>query len=332
MSPQKRNKTGGLLVFLTSGLLIVISILIIINKQYVIDQLNVWQYKPTTEISNLAIRSGMSEYGKFLFYASQPKLDATQNFNTECNRVENTTAILGCYTDYKIYIYDVTDTQLDGIREVTAAHETLHAAYDRMSDSEKDKVNVLLETEYKKLENNEDFASLIEYYANSEPGQRDNELYSIIGTEVPSVSSALETNYNKYFSNRQKVVSLYVKYNGVFQNLQNRAKELMIQMNNLSSSISTNIKQYNADATTLNNDIVIFNKDADDGYFYSQAQFNSERSRIVSRVDNLNSTRAAINSDISGYNSLLTEYNSLASQSKKLSNSIDSTLASAPSV
>ena len=37
------------------------------------------------------------------------------------------TAVLGCYANREISIFNVTDQRLDGIREVTAAHEMLHA-------------------------------------------------------------------------------------------------------------------------------------------------------------------------------------------------------------
>jgi hypothetical protein len=312
--------------------LISISLLLITNKQYIIDQITVWQYHPTSEVSALADRAGMGGYGKFLYLASQPKLDATQNFNTECDRIENVTSILGCYSDYRIYLYDVTDAQLDGVREVTAAHETLHAAYIRMSDDEKSNVNVLLEAEYKKLETDKDFADLMAFYSRTEPGQRYNELHSIIGTEVADINPALEAHYSQYFSDRQKVVALNAEYSSVFKKLASRANELVTQMNTLSSSISDRSTQYNADVKALNIDIATFDKRAENGDFSSQAQFNSERAALSARVTELNVLRKGVNDDIAKYDSLLAEYNSIASQSKKLNNSIDSTLAPAPSV
>ncbi len=77
-------------------------------------------------------------------------------------------AILGCYVTQRIYIYDVKDAKLDGIREVTAAHEMLHAAYERMSSSEQTKVNALLEVEYEKLRNDKDLAERMAFYARTE--------------------------------------------------------------------------------------------------------------------------------------------------------------------
>ena len=311
---------------------IALAIFIVISRQRIIDQITVWQFHSTSEINSLVDRAGMNDEGKFLYLASRPLLDATQNFNDECARIENTETILGCYSNYRIYMYDVTDSQLDGVREVTAAHETLHAAYARLGSDEKNKINVLLEAEYKKLENNKDYSDRMAFYARTEPGERDNELHSVIGTEITDIDPKLEAYYSKYFSNRQKVVDLNTKYSSVFTNLKNHANDLLSQMNALTSSISTRTAQYNADVKSLNSDILAFNQQANSGGFSTQYQFNSERAVLSSRVDSLSSDRAGIDDDISNYDNILNEYNSIASESKKLYNSIDSTLAPAPSV
>lgn len=330
---KQKFKFGGIKfsIFLSLFILAVAAFLIT-NKQYVIDQITVWNYKPTSEITALVDRAGMNSNGRFIYYASQPKIDGTQDFNTECKRVENITSILGCYSDDKIYIYDVKDPQLDGIREVTAAHETLHAIYVRLSDSERGRVDSLLEAEYKKLETNEDFKQRIAFYAKTEPGQRDNELHSMIGTEVADISADLENYYDKYFSDRKKVVDLNNKYISVFQGFEARATDLSNQLMALEKKIQSNIASYNSSIVTLNNDIGAFNKRANSGGFVSQSQFYSERSVLISRSSELELLRNSINADIEAYNALLNEYNSIASQTEKLYNSIDSTLAPAPSI
>ncbi len=332
MFQPKRKKVGVITSIIVCLVLITSAALIVLFRQRIVDQMTVWQFKPSDQISNIAKRDGMSDYGKFLFYASQPELDAAQYFNSVCSRIETTTSILGCYSNYRMYIYDVTNTQLDGIREVTAAHETLHAAYVRLGKDEKDKVNVLLEAEYKKLENNKDFAELIAFYDRTEPGERDNELHSVIATEVVDMAPALETYYKQYFSDRQNVVQLYVKYNGVFQDLATKASSLSDQLTALAKTITDESAQYNIDAQTLTQDVTAFDKRAKIGDFTSQGQFDTERAVLSARITSTNTKSKSINSDIAKYNAILDEYNSIASQSKKLYNSIDSSLAPAPSV
>lgn len=330
---QKLSKTRLVANVAVCLVLIALSFLIIGNRQRIVDQITVWQFQSTSEINSLVERAGMNDYGKFLYLASQPKLDATQEFNNECDRVENTTSILGCYSNFRIFIYDVADEQLDGVREVTATHETLHAAYFRLSDEEKNRINVLLEAEFKKIENDKDYSDRMAFYARTEPGERDNELHSVIGTEISNIDPELEAYYGQYFSNRQKAVALNTKYSSVFINLKTHANELLAQMNALSASITSRTKQYNADVQTLNNDIVTFNKRAEkSGGFSSQFQFNSERAALMDRAAVLDELKSGIDSDIKKYDVMLGEYNSIASESKKLYNSIDSTLAPAPVV
>lgn len=334
-SRSLRKKSGVISSIAVCSLLIVVSILFVIYKQRIIDQVIVWQYHPTVEAITLVDRAGMNANGKFYYMASQPTLyspESASSFNTECNRVESTTAILGCYTGSRLYIYDVSDPKLDGISEVTAAHETLHAIYDRMSESDKLEVNKLLQAEYAKLATNKDFAELMAFYARAEPGQRLNELHSIIGTEVPNISLKLEAYYDKYFSDRQKVVDLNAKYSGVFKGLKARADQLNGQLTALKTRITTRSAQYNIDAQTLNSNISAFNVRAGGGDFSSQSQFNSERDALTTRAADLDATRQSINDDITNYEAMVNEYNSIASESTKLYNTINSDLVPAPSV
>lgn len=308
------------------------ALLLLANKQYVLDQLSVWQYKPDAEISALAARSGMNDTGKFYFYASHPAIDGAQEFNQECEHKESGTAILGCYNGRNIYIYNVTDAQLDGIKEVTAAHEMLHAAYARMSDGEKKSVDKLLEAEYNKLKNDKDFSERVAFYARTEPGERDNELHSVIGTEVANVSPALEAHYKKYFSDRSKVVALHDKYASVFTALQAKSDALSRQLTQLGDAIESGSAQYNADVTQLNADIETYNVKAKGGGFSSQAEFHAEFTSLKNRTAELESRRQAINSEITQYNSLRQELASVSSRSQALNRSIDSSLAPAPSL
>lgn len=327
MSPTKRNilRTVN---FVLSAILVFVAIWLLVNRQYVYDQIMVWQFKPADGVIQLVDRAGMNDHGKFFYLASQPKLDGTQDFNKECDTIEDSTSILGCYTNSRIYIYDVTDPKLDGIREVTATHEALHAVYQRLEPDEKAKVNRLLEAEYKKLESQAEFKDRMAFYARTEPNERDNELHSIIGTEVSSISPELETYYKQYFTDRQKVVALNAAYSGVFQALDTKSTNLLMQINELVVKITSDSNTYNADVTTLNADIKAFNNKT----FSSRAQFDYERSLLTDRISALDGLRSSIQAEITSHDTLVKEYNAIAIESKKLHNSIDSTLAPPPSV
>lgn len=322
--------------FIASLVVLVVSIaaatFLFLNRQFVVDQLSVWQYRPSEAVSGLAHRASMSDKGEFYFYATQPTIESAQTFNEKCAKKEENTAILGCYNGRNIFIYDVTDPKLDGIREVTAAHEMLHAAYDRLSGNEKDKINALLEVEYEKLKSNAEFAERMAFYARTEPGERANELHSIVGTEVASISPELEVYYKKYFDNRSALVALHEKYASVFLALQKRSDEIARQLEAMAASIDAQSASYNSAISQLNNDITAFNAKSTSGGFTSQAQFQAERNALLARARQLEQTRSAINALISHYNELRKELETIASQSEALNRSINSSLAPAPNL
>lgn len=327
-----QRSRGHISALVATAICAAAALLLLLNRQSVLDQINVWQYQPSSEVAKLAERSGMSDRGKFYFYASKPSIDPAERFNQECDRKEEGTAILGCYNGRNIYIYDVTNAKLDGIKEVTAAHEMLHAVYVRLDDGEKKKINALVEAEYKKLRSDSEFAERMAFYARTEPGERDNELHSVIGTEVAQVSPELEEHYKTYFSDRGKVVALHEQYAAVFDELKEKGAALSSELTALGDKIERESAQYNQDVSRLNDDISSFNSRAGGGGFSSQAAFEEERASLVARAQQLDAQRDAINGDISRYNSLRQELAAISSESQALNRSIDSSLAPAPSL
>lgn len=325
----KKRVLGNLLI---TAFLFLLGFALLSNRQYIADSISYAQYKPTTDIENIASTANFTSDGKFLLYASQPSVEGSASFNNHCDRKEQSAAILGCYVNNKIYIYDVTDERLDGIKEVTAAHEMLHAVYQRLSDTDRQRINALLETEYEQLKNDPNYTERLAYYARTEPGERDNELHSIIGTEVAVVNGELEAYYKKYFENRAAITSLYAKYNSVFKELSSRADELSKQLDQLSNEIKRASAEYNNTIVELNTDITAFNARANGGQFASQAQFNAERAGLINRSGALSVQRSEINALIAKFNSLRDEYNSTVMQSNELYQSIDSNLKTAPKI
>ena len=330
---MRQHKTHGYITGLVIAIIsIALTTVLLINRQFVVDQVRVWQYQPSDEIAAFADRTTMTDRGTFLFYASQPALEETQVFNGKCARIEQGTAILGCYDGQIIYIYNIPNPKLDGIREVTSVHEMLHAAYQRLDGVARKKVDALLEVEYEKLKDSPDFSERMAFYARTEPGERSNELHSIIGTEVASISDELEAHYADYLTDRSKVLQLHQRYAAVFASLQARGKELSIRLSTLADSIEHASSRYNAGVTQLNADIAQFNARSKRSGFMSQAEFDRERSSLVTRANTLDGLRAAINRDRAEYETLRKELMTVASESEALNKSIDSSLAPAPSL
>ena len=304
-----------------------------LNQQYIIDSVIFWRFQPTSEIATIATRSQLTDTGKFMFYASQPTLEGRATFSDKCgSSKEESTAILGCYAANRIYLFDITDKRLDGIKEVTAAHEMLHAVYQRMSATDKQRLEELLENEYKKLQSEPEYAERMAFYARNEPGQRANELHSIIGTEVRSVSPELEAHYARYFTDRSAVVDLYDNYRQEFRSLQQQTTALGAQLDELSKQIELLTNRYRSDVAQLESDIQSFNERANSGGFSSQSQFASERASLVRKVNESDSQRSAINTRVETYNDLRTQYNEIATQTEELYESLDSSLTPTPKV
>ncbi|MDB5179528.1 MAG: hypothetical protein JWN12_160 [Candidatus Saccharibacteria bacterium] len=326
----RRTIVGGLFSIAILG----IAAFLLLNQQYVKDQITVWSYRVPSNVQTIESRIDFSGRGKFYFYATQPELDGSDKFNADCPRQEVGNPILGCYASGRIYVYDVTNAQLDGIEEVTAAHEMLHSVWERMSDADRTRVSALLEAEYKTLGSNTDLTARMSYYQRTEPGQFDNELHSILGTEIGNLSPALETYYKQYFNDRQKVVDLHAQYSTVFINLKAQSDSLYNDLTTLGSSIESRSTQYDADVKQLSADITAFNTRANNGDFSSMGQFNSERAALLARSNQLDADRASISRDIDIYNLKYADYQKVSTEIETLNKSIDSIkdLQPAPSV
>ncbi len=331
MSVKKHSKIKGIVSAIVAVAILAIAGWVVLNRQYLIDLANYLQYQPTTTIASFVDKASMNGEGKFLFYSAQPKLEESADFNKSCpNYSAGSMAILGCYDGQKIYIYNVTNSQLDGILEETAAYEMLHAAYKRITGDDKTKLDALIEAEYAK-QGDAGTAASVAYFAKYEPGERDDELFSVIATQFSTISPDLESYYSRFLMNRQVLVNLYNKYSSVFTNLSTQSTDLYNQITTLNQKIVSDKATYDQNSAQLQADIDTFNQDAQSGNM-TQSQYNSQRASLTNRISALDSDRDAINSEITTVTNLVTQYQALALQVQQLNQSIDSTVTAAPTL
>ena len=295
------------------------------NQQRIADQFTVWQFDPSASVQQYVTESGMSDEGKFLFYASQPTIQSNPTFNSTCSNVEEDFGVLGCYfpSEKSIYLFDVTDDRLAGIEQVVAAHEMLHAAWDRTSAAERAQLAPLLEAEAASMKDDPEFATTLEFYAKTEPGERSNELHSIVGTEFSDLSPELDAHYAEYFTDRSVVVALHEKSNAVFTAQQEASKKLAEELDALRASIDDDYKSYNSGYDSLNRDIDDFNTRADNREFRSVEQFNNERASLIDRQNSLNSLYDAIETNVATYDDMVTQLEALNATISELNKSIN---------
>lgn len=323
MSDKKHSRVGLIVALVISAAILGFASWLFMNQRFVADQLSVWSYNAPENVQQIEERVDFTGKGRFYFYATQPEVASSDTFNQDCPRQETNSPILGCYASGRIFIFDIKNEQLDGIKEVTAAHEMLHAVWERMSANEQKRVGSLLRSEYAKLIDGE-LKDRMDYYARTEPGEFENELHSIIGTEFKNISPALESYYRQFFEDRQKVLALHAKYDALFKSLVTQRDTLFEQLQTLGKTIETRSEAYNAAVTQLSSDIASFNTRAENGDFSSINQFNRERTAMITRTNELTAERASINADIIRYNSLFSQYEEIATQIETLNKSIDS--------
>ena len=313
--------------------LIVVGVLLWNNKTYVADEFRLLNYTPSADVSALAGRIGFTNEGQRYFYASHPAIEDKSAFNASCGGIELHSTVLGCYVNYSIYVYNVSDPRLDGVQEVTAAHEMLHAAYIRLTDGERDDVDAMLQRQYEALADDAIFIERFAVYDSLSQADKLNELHSILGTEIETLSDELETYYQQYLAKRSAVISFYTSYQGQFEALRNQQVALKAQINTLKSEIDSAQVQYSSDRASLDKDIQSFNQRAEGGGYSSQSQFSNDRAMLVQRSNVLNQEVQSINTLIGQYNDAIKQYNELSIQTQDLQNSLDSkSVESAPTI
>jgi len=264
------------------------------NRQLIRDTYIV--KRTDTQPAALAVAGNLelTSQAEFTYEASQPEVQTSQAFNQSCGSVTREHSIvLGCYTRQRIFIYDVNDSRLAGVKEVTAAHELLHAIYERMDPKEKEEVNTLLRNTAASIQDQR-FKDTMAEYKRTEPDQVDNELHSIIGTEVAVIPSALETHYAQYFKDRAKIVAYSKQYEGTFTKLGDQIKDYDAQL----ASLATEKKILETTLAGL------------------QTSLDANRSQLQSLRGSGNT--AEYNAGVPGYNQQIATYNQSVNELKEI--------------
>lgn len=301
-------------------LLMALPVVGFVKRQAIFDWWKLRDYTPSARIVELANSTTLTDSGKHLFYVYHAELQGSEAFNTSCDFSEQS-IVLGCYVSGQgIYIFDVKDERLKGIHEVTAAHEVLHAAYERLNTQERSRIDELTQQTFNQLEN-ERIKKTVESYRERDPSIVANELHSILATEVDELPTELETHYAKYFTNRKAVVNYSKQYEQAFSERENRIKEIQQKLESLKNQIDANEKSLAQTKEDL------------------AAQFsNLESQRSSTEANTFNARVRAYNGQVQRYNvqvqqsyalidqhnALVAEYNKIVGEEKELIQAIDS--------
>ena len=302
-------------------IVITIGALIILKRDWILDWWKGLSYEPSTEMAGIRDSLALTDRGEFLFKASAPKLSEREEFNAYCREVlDEEMSVLGCYTDGDIYVYNIVAEELSGIRELTTAHELLHAVWARMSEGEREELRAELEKVL--AVNRERLGEELDTY---DASQRQEELYVRAGTEVKQLPERLEKHYAEVFSDQDLVVSFYDKYIGVFLEIEAEMDKMKAEMDGIAVRIESLSQEYEKGIATLNGEIEAFNACAERaGCFNNELEFYARRAELVARQEGLGGIYEEINGLVEEYNGLVEKYNADVTRTEKLNRVMNS--------
>ncbi len=295
MKFTRRSWTSALLVIL---LLVLVfgAVLLLLRRDEALDWAFSRGYHPTATVQQLVYDTTMTPTANRLFYANRPRIENKDAFNKVCPDTSDQVSTLGCFIGNRqgIYLYNVTEHQLSGVQQVTAAHEMLHQAYERLSSGKRKSVDAMLQSYYKNSLTNDSIRQQIQSYTKTEPGQLVNEMHSILGTEVATLPPDLETYYKQYFTNRPQIAQYYANYQSAFDQRNKQIQAYTQQLQDLKTQID--VKK---------NDLADLGKEIDS----RRAQLNADLA--ANRI-------AAYNNGVPGFNALVDKYRNEVSETNDL--------------
>jgi hypothetical protein len=305
-----------------------ISLLALWQHQAIHDWTRLRGYDPPSSVVQLADELRFTPQARKLFYINHPAIEDRESFNESCSNKGERTIVLGCYhpVDKGIFIFDVSDPRLTGVDQVTAAHEMLHVAYDRLSSRERARVDKLL-TDYfdYNLKNNLDSERIkktIAAYQKTEPDAVVNEMHSIFGTELGALPTDLENYYRQYFIDRSRVVTYANDYLAEFTSRQAQVDGADARLVTMRQEIDVNTANLSTQESQITGLRRRLDNDRESENFEA---YNANVPVYNARIDTYNKLITSTRALIISYNRLVEERNELALQVADLAHSIDST-------
>lgn len=304
--------------------LVAASVLLFVQRVWVLDWVRLRNYDAPVSVAQLAADTTMTPYAKRLFYVNRPALEDKAAFNQHCaDRMEHS-VVLGCYHGDRrgIYLYDVADERLAGVKEVTAAHEMLHQAYDRLGQQEKARIHRLLQSFNDSGLTDQSVREKLDLYRQANTPDLVNEMHSIFGTEVADLPTELEAYYQQYFTDRQQVVRLSRQYRTEFERLRQEVASYDMQLAALESQIEAAKEWLDSELAVIRAN----ERELRRGPQGSIESYNAEVRAYNQRIDAYNVRVESVRDDIEQYNSIVAKRNAIAVEERQLQQALDSRL------
>jgi hypothetical protein len=297
MAPSIRHNRMSL-VFAGLGFLVAIAVSagLVYGIRHILDSYTISHADPA--MIALATQAGMSREGELVFLRAHPQFVSDTQMQSACagnTAANNSNGFIeqGCYVTgtHRIYLRHMP-SNLYQLEVSTAAYEMLHPLYISLtSDSKASAVNIAIEANYTKLKD-VDLEAQVANFAKTEPGARDLELFSLLGTGYAAISPALVRYYAPYFTNLGATVTASTQVKQLFRQNENQLAQLRAQV---SSDDTLARNAYTASVMRAH-----AGDQAGDEYYYNSYQ---------EYLDQENTAIAQYNVLLVSYNALVTEYN-----------------------
>ena len=296
------------------------------QKQAVLDWWHLRNYTPSAALVSLANDDTMTGKARHLLYVNHPQITDSNVFSDNCPAGGEKTVVLGCYVgnDDGIYIYAVSDSRLNGVEQVTAAHEMLHAAYRRLSNKERTTIDAELLDYYNHDLTDQRIKDTIAAYRQSEPNDVVNEMHSVFGTEVANLPPALTKYYSQYFTNRTVITNYTASYQAEFTNRQSQVSTDDAQLSALKLQIDANQALLTAQKAALDDQNSQLQTEQNEG---EDDIYNAGTIGYNQAVNAYNTLLETARAQINQYNTIVDQRNAVALEEQQLSQELsDSSL------
>lgn len=287
------------------------------GRQPLYDWVRLRSYNPPPQVAALARNDTMTSYAQKMFYLNEPVIEDKAAFAQDCPKGTEKTIVLGCYAggESGIYLLGVSDPRLHGVEQVTGAHEMLHAAYERLSSRERQKVDAMLLDYYHHNLTDARIKATINAYKISEPDQLVNEMHSIFGTEIAKLPAPLESYYRQYFTNRRAVTTYAAEYEQVFTSrekqltfYESQLAALKAEITNDEASLKSRFAAIQAQQTVLQQEKAAGNYRA----------YNAGVDSYNQKVASYQQLAGTVSSLIEQYNQVVQKHNALVLEEQQL--------------
>ena len=326
MAPKQtapKHRRGSALTSVLMLVILVATGIAFIQRDALYDWYRLRGYVPPAAIAQLASDTTMTDYAEHMFYVNRPEQKERGTFTQFCPAGTEQSVVLGCYKGGQngIYLLRVPNAELAGVEQVTAAHEMLHAAYERLSVNDRNSIDAQLQDYYQTKLTDQTIKDTIDEYKRTEPNDVVNEMHSIFATQIADLPEGLQTYYQKYFTNRATVTNYYATYEAAFTTRQQQIKQSDAQLDAWKSQINELEANVTAQQNNIDQQRTALNTARNSGNIDS---YNAG-------VDSFNSAVVAYNADvkrlqglIKDYNDLVNTRNSIAFEQRELVQSLSS--------